>query len=650
MIGAATLVEGAGASLVSLLPVIPLLGALCAYVVGLWRKDFAGIVATVASGGTFTCAAILAMMVGGDDPRVATIAEATPFTWMRFSQFVVDFTLRVDTLTACMLLVITGVGTLIHLYSIGYMSEDEGRHRYFAYLNLFLSSMILLVMGGNLLVLFVGWEGVGLCSYLLIGFWYKNTEFALAGKKAFLVNRIGDLGMLVGMFLLISKFHTLDFLELKEIVATIPLSTGFFVAVSFCFFIGAIGKSAQLPLFVWLPSAMAGPTPVSALIHAATMVTAGVYLFIRIFFIVDLAPEIGFLITAVAAATAFMAATIALVQNDIKKVLAYSTVSQLGFMFLAVGAGVYWVALFHLITHAFFKACLFLCAGSVIHSCGDEQDMRKMGGLRTLMPFTFIAYLLSTLAIAGVYPFSGYFSKHQILLALSSSSNPFVAEHAQMFGIVGGATALLTAFYMARSCFMTFFGSYRGESIDAEGHKPHEAPMIMVGPVLVLAALAVIGGWWLEGSLPRFIAAVVPVPVALLDITPLSFSAGLLEGALGSFLAVAGILGAAVCYIIVPSVPVIFAKVAGPLTFVLRGKYFVDEFYHAAVVLPLRAVAVIFAKLVERVLIDGVVDGVGATVEMSGDIARLSQSGQVRHYAFFMFMGSVGILALYFML
>ncbi|MCB0340230.1 MAG: NADH-quinone oxidoreductase subunit L, partial [Bdellovibrionales bacterium] len=414
------------------------------------------------------------------------------FEWFSVGGLQVDFLFRLDHLSAVMCLVVTGVGTLIHLYSIGYMAEDESRHRFFSYLNLFMFSMLLLVLGGNLLILFIGWEGVGLCSYLLIGFWFKNVAYAAAGRKAFVVNRIGDAGFLLAIFLCFYAFQSVDFVAMKAAVAAcenLPLYIPLFTTIAICLFIGATGKSAQIPLFVWLPDAMAGPTPVSALIHAATMVTAGVYMLARTHFIFSLAPLAGAIVIGIAVLTAFVAATTALTQFDIKKVLAYSTVSQLGFMFMAAGAGAYWVAIFHVVTHAFFKACLFLGAGSVIHGCHHEQDMRQMGGLRKLMPITFWTYLISTLAIAGIAPFAGYYSKHAILSALGGVSNPYLTGYVSGLVLLANITAFLTAFYMTRSVAMTFFGEYRGHA------HPHESPWLMTLPLVILAGLATVFAW-----------------------------------------------------------------------------------------------------------------------------------------------------------
>ena len=413
--------------------------------------------------------------------------EFSLFEWISVHNFKLDFGLLLDQLSLLWLLFVTGIGSLIHLYSISYMHDDENMHKFFAYLNLFIFFMITLVIGSNLLVMFIGWEGVGLCSYLLIGFWYKNQSYNNAAKKAFIMNRIGDLGFLIGIFILASLFSTLNFTELKSILTgghgeqEVSIMLG---VAALCLFIGACGKSAQLPLYTWLPDAMAGPTPVSALIHAATMVTAGIFMVTRMNFLFDLTPEVQNIIAIVGGATALVAASIGLLQNDIKKVLAYSTVSQLGLMFLALGLGAYNVAVFHVITHAFFKACLFLGSGSVIHGLHGEQDMRKMGGLRKAMPITFWTMMISTLAIAGIFPFAGFWSKDEILMV--------AFEHNKVLWVVASIASIMTAFYMFRLMYLTFFKDFRGS--EEQKHHLHESPSLITIPLVILAILAAIGG------------------------------------------------------------------------------------------------------------------------------------------------------------
>ena len=424
-------------------------------------------------------------------------AEGTPvivkaFEWFTIGGIQVNFGFQIDQLSLMMMMIVTGIGSLIHLYSIGYMSHDKGFYKFFTYLNLFIFSMLLLVMGSNYLILFIGWEGVGLCSYLLIGFWYENTEYGKAARKAFIMNRIGDLGLLIGIFLIASQTNALDYLSVAQNASKFEFDGVVIMFITLSLFIGAMGKSAQIPLFTWLPDAMAGPTPVSALIHAATMVTAGIYLVVRSNFLYHLSPSTLDFILVIGLATSLIAAFIGLRQNDIKKVLAYSTVSQLGLMFIALGVEAYTSAMFHLMTHAFFKALLFLGAGSVIHAMSGEQDMRFMGGLKSKIPVTYWTFLIGTLAIAGIPPLSGMISKDEILVALWAKSP-----------VIWGLTlfsAALTGIYMFRLLFLTFFGNFRGT--EEQKHHLHESPISMTLPLVVLAVLSVVGGFI---NLPHFI-------------------------------------------------------------------------------------------------------------------------------------------------
>ncbi len=623
------------------IPLLPLVGALFAYVAGLRHRDTAGVLATLACVLSF----ILTIYTTLNLPD-GEVFEVSIFSWISVGDFAVDFALRFDRLTAVMCLVVTGVGSLIHLYSTSYMHEDEGRHRFFAYLNLFMFSMLILVMGANLLVLFVGWEGVGLCSYLLIGFWYKNRAYAAAGMKAFVVNRIGDAGFLVGIFMLALHFKTLDFAELQPLIAgndgLIPLAT----IIAGFLFVGAAGKSAQIPLFVWLPDAMAGPTPVSALIHAATMVTAGVYMMARLHFLFALAPLTLAVVCVIALLTAFVAATIALVQNDIKKVLAYSTVSQLGFMFMAASVGAYWVAVFHLVTHAFFKACLFLGAGSVIHSCHHEQDMRRMGGLMSRMPITGITYFISVFAIAGIFPFAGYQSKHAILEALGEAhKNPYLVEFANLIPGIASFIAGITAFYMMRSFVMTFLGEYRGDA------HPHESPGSMTIPLILLSILATIGGIALGEMLPIYLFPVLPIEEGL-EVEGLPEAVrNFAHHLAGSWIGIVGVVLAVVMYTrLIPRAALLPGKI-GELFSTIRaifvGKYYFDEIYEAIVVGPLRTLSRVFTTRIDKDLIDGSTDGTGAIVEFSGESLRGLHTGQVRHYALFMFSAALVIIFFY---
>lgn len=610
----------------------PLVGAALAYLAGRKDKHLAGLIATAASALSFLWVLKLFFAL----PEGA-LYEHNVYTWFAAGQLQVDFLLRFDHLAAVMCLIVTGIGSLIHLYSIGYMHEDPGQPRFFAYLNLFMFSMLLLVLGGNLLVLFVGWEGVGLCSYLLIGFWFKNIAYAAAGRKAFVVNRIGDAGFLLGIFLLFNQFGTIEFSHLAAAVAAEPELVALYTVISACLFVGATGKSAQIPLFVWLPDAMAGPTPVSALIHAATMVTAGIYMMARMHFVFILAPYTMAVICLVALLTALVAASTALTQYDIKKVLAYSTVSQLGFMFLAASVGAFWVAIFHVVTHAFFKACLFLGAGSVIHGSHHEQDMRHLGGLAKYMPWTAATYGISVLAIAGIFPFAGYYSKHAITAALGTNANPYLADQAHLLVLLTSFAAFLTAFYMTRSFALTFLGEYRGH-----GH-PHESPWQMTAPLVILAALATIGGLWLHSALPHYLATSLPVG-------HLHAGESVFESLIHSWIGIVGVVVGLVCYTRLRAVPNFFFGLIPPLTRVLSAKFYFDEVYGALIVRPLESAARILWKVVDQGVIDGTVNGVAAFVDVNGEVIRTTQTGQIRHYALFMFCATLALILFYLVL
>ncbi len=542
------------------------------------------------------------------------------FTWIQSGFLKVGFDLTVDRLTAVMLLVVTGVGLLIHLYSIGYMEHEEGYGRFFAYLNLFMFFMLLLVLSSNLLLLFVGWEGVGLCSYLLVGFYFKEKFAGDAANKAFIVNRIGDFGFMLGIFLLVNQFKTLDFVSLAAAVKNLPVETsiGSLSIITLLLFVGACGKSAQLPLYVWLPDAMAGPTPVSALIHAATMVTAGVYMVARVSFLYDHAPGAMHVVALVGLATAVFAATIGLAQNDIKKVFAYSTVSQLGYMFLGLGLGAYSAGIFHLMTHAFFKALLFLGAGSVIHGLSGEQDLRHMGGLRKAMPITFITLGIASLAISGVPGFAGFYSKDEILKAA------YVSQWPWMFW-VGAVTAGITAFYVFRAFFLTFFGKYRGH------HHPHESPISMTFPLMVLAALSIGGGFL---SVPNWLTPMFPLAAEHGDMQPMIISVAF---------GLAGILLALLMYVISPSLSDTVKSASGPIYTLLSNKYYVDELYGAVIVKPLTLISrTVLWRGVDQTIIDtGLVTGLGKVVEAFGQVARRWQSGSVRNSATWILAGSL---------
>jgi NADH-quinone oxidoreductase subunit L len=541
------------------------------------------------------------------------------FTWIQSGSFTVGCDMAVDRLTAIMLLVITGVGSLIHIYSVGYMAHEGGYYRFFAYLNLFMFFMLVLVLAANYLLLFVGWEGVGLCSYLLIGFYFDKKVATTAGNKAFIVNRIGDFGFSLAMFYMFWKFGSLDFGTVFKAAAAPGVSEATLTTIGLLLMLGACGKSAQLPLYVWLPDAMAGPTPVSALIHAATMVTAGVYMTARSWVIYTHAPAALETIAIIGVATAFFAATIGLLQNDIKKVFAYSTVSQLGYMFLGVGCGAFSAGIWHLMTHAFFKALLFLGSGSVIHALSGEQDMRNMGGLRHKIPWTYRTMMCAAVAIAGVPPFAGFFSKDAILLA--------AYNHAPWMYWVGVVAAAMTAFYVFRAMFLTFFGEYRGDK------HPHESPPAMLIPLAVLALLSLGGGFI---NVPEFLVKFFPVAEA-----PENFSLMVVSVA-------AGLIGILIAYLMYLRKPGMADSLAGTfkgLYTLVYNKYFVDEIYDAAVVEPVvNGSRAVLWKGVDAGFIDGGVNGMGTLARRVGGVLRLMQSGNIRSYATWVLFGSVVVI------
>jgi NADH-quinone oxidoreductase subunit L len=560
------------------------------------------------------------------------------FDWMTINNFNVGFGLLLDQLSILWLLFVTGIGSLIHLYSISYMHDDENMHKFFAYLNLFVFFMITLVIGSNLLVMFIGWEGVGLCSYLLIGFWHKNQDYNDAAKKAFIMNRIGDLGLLIGIFILGLMFSTIDFTTLKTTIAATPNLNLYWIGIAaFALFIGACGKSAQIPLYTWLPDAMAGPTPVSALIHAATMVTAGIFMVSRLNFLFDLVPNIQNIIAVVGAITALVAATIGLVQNDIKKVLAYSTVSQLGLMFLALGCGAYEVAIFHVITHAFFKACLFLGSGSVIHALHGEQDMRKMGGLKKAMPITYLTMLVSSLAISGIPLFSGFFSKDEILLV--------AFEHNIPLWIVASIASIMTAFYMFRLMFLTFSSDFRGT--EEQKHHLHESPALITFPLIVLAILATIGGLislpghsWLN----EYLIPIVP------KLASAEHHLGMTEYTLMTIAVIGGLTGiviALVKYKKQNTVPEEDAKITG-MAKVVYNKYYVDEFYNALIVNPINGLSRFFRDYIET-SISSLVFGFGKITNELSFQGRKIHNGSIGLYLFAFVIGLCAIISYLFL-
>lgn len=615
-----------------LIPLFPLLGFL---VNGLgWKsmpKQAAGFLASLMMLVSFGLSlGVFFEVKGGAADTIIPL-----FNFIQAGKLLIPFAFKIDALSSLFLLIITGVGFLIHVYSTSYMHDDEGVVKYFAYLNLFVFSMLLLVMGANYLIMFIGWEGVGLCSYLLIGFWFKNRDYTNAAKKAFVMNRIGDLGFLVGMMLVLYHFSTLSYNELFVQVSNnqAVMSGSTYTWIAICFFIGAMGKSAQLPLYTWLPDAMAGPTPVSALIHAATMVTAGIYMIARSSAIYNHSEAALHFIAIIGLLTALLAASIAIRQYDIKKVLAYSTVSQLGFMFLAIGCGAYTTAVFHVMTHAFFKALLFLGSGSVIHAMGGEQDIRSMGGLGKKMRITQATFFIGCVAIAGIPPFAGFFSKDEILAA-AYAHNP-VLYYAAL------AAALMTAFYMFRLYFLTFTGKFRGTH--EQEHHLHESPIAMTFPLMVLALLAAISGFV---GLPE----VFSEHHALNEFLSAAVTNGLhhhLEHSTEYML-----MGLSVT-LVVAMILFAYAKTKKPdfqpntgLAKVLENKWYVDELYNAVIVNPLLQFSSFLDRIIERKGIDGGVNGVGKLVRWGADRMRLLQNGQVGAYLFTMVIGIVLIFVI----
>ena len=557
--------------------------------------------------------------------------------WINIGTLHVDFSFVLDQLSLVMLLVVTGVGFLIHIFSVGYMGDEEGYARYFSYLNLFLFFMTLLVLAGNALLMFVGWEGVGLASYLLIGFYFEKRSAADAGKKAFIVNRIGDVGFLIGMFLLLANFGTLTFSEIGAQLGANPgWQGGVLTVIALCLLLGATGKSAQLPLYIWLPDAMEGPTPVSALIHAATMVTAGVYMIARTHVLFDHSPFALGTVAVIGAATALFAATIALVQNDIKRVLAYSTISQLGYMFLGCGVAAYSAAIFHLVTHAFFKALLFLAAGSVIHAIGGEQDLRKMGGLWKKLPITFWTMTAAVLAIAGFFPFAGFFSKDAILYAA------FVqGANGRALWFIGLVTAMLTSFYMFRLWYLAFMGKPRGET-----GEHHATPWSMLGPLVILALLS-IGGGWISGAwmgVGRFGAFLAP---AVGEKTGETINAHLelMLSIAAVAVALVGWLAADLLYRQKSARPAQLAAIFPGSYKLLDHKYYVDEIYGATVVKPLMGFSTYFLGwVVDKALLGGTAWLLGGIATFAGALLQRWQSGNIRSYAAWLAAGAAALL------
>ena len=599
----------------------------------IWSKK---VVATQATGYIFASFVFSLLAFWNVQEQGAIVVHY--FDFINTSTVKIPFDFRVDALSSLFLLVITGVGTLIHLYSSAYMHEESAPHyaRYFAYLNLFIFSMLLLVLGDNYVIMFIGWEGVGLCSYLLIGYWFTNTTYNNAAKKAFIMNRIGDLGFLLAIFWLIVKLGTVSYGEVLTAESLAKLSSSDITAITLLLFVGAMGKSAQIPLYTWLPDAMAGPTPVSALIHAATMVTAGIYMITRTNIFYTHSEIAQTVVAIIGISTALLAATIAIKQNDIKKVLAYSTVSQLGYMFLGLGVGAYSGAVFHVITHAFFKALLFLAAGSVIHAMHHEQDIRKMGGLKSKLPITHLTFLIGCIAIAGVPPFSGFFSKDEILAA-AYAKNPIY----WFLGVVGAA---MTAFYMFRLYATTFLGQFRGT--EAQASHLHESPISMTLPLIILAVLSAVGGamgvpeilgghHWLSHHLSSIIGAEHALHLShttewILMGTSVAIALIALLIAIGKYSKQAD------------------GEPQTALGKFLYNKWLVDELYENAIVQPLNRLAGFLKDVVEKNVIDGVVNGTGKLVQYGARQTRLMQSGQVGYYILFMVLSIVLLFLIWF--
>jgi NADH-quinone oxidoreductase subunit L len=609
-----------------LIPLLPLIGFL---IIGFGGKKLSKNLVSIVGCGSVLAAFAIALGIFFQLHGSTQVVKLTD--WISTANLSIDFSFTIDPLSVLFMLIITGIGFLIHVYSTGYMAEDEKYDRFFAYLNLFVFFMLLLVMGSNYIVMFVGWEGVGLCSYLLIGFWYKNTEYNNAAKKAFIVNRIGDLGFLLGMILIYITCHSLNFDKVFSHVQGMSGEKNLLNLIGILLFIGACGKSAQIPLFTWLPDAMAGPTPVSALIHAATMVTAGVYMIARSAVIFVNAPGASEVVAVVGLLTLLFAATIGLFQNDIKKVLAYSTVSQLGYMFLGLGVGAFTGGVFHVMTHAFFKALLFLCAGSVIHAMSGEQDIRKMGGLKKALPITHLTFLIATLAISGIPPFAGFFSKDEILA--------HVYEHNKIYWILGVIGSMLTAFYMFRLYFLTFHGKFRGTH-DQEHHL-HESPKSMTVPLVVLAVLSVIGG--LVGIpnghqhlLHYFLAPSYAYTGSKID-APNNFGSEELRLMIITVLAAgAAIYFAYMMYKKNNVVPVANEKDMPKFQRVVYHKYYVDEIYNAVIRKPLDWLSDMFYRFFELRGVDAFVNGIGSAVKWTGGVVRYAQSGNIGFYMFAM--------------
>ena len=636
---------------VFLVPLFPLIGFLInGLLLGRLPRPVISFIGCVSVGLSLMLSLLLFFELKGMPPEMRLI-EQTLFSWIPAGSLHVNIGFLLDPLSAVMILVVSGVGFLIHVYSVGYMHNDPGYGRYFTYLNLFTFAMLTLVLADNFVLMFVGWEGVGLCSYLLIGFWFEKKSASDAGKKAFIVNRIGDFGFLIGMFIIFWHVGSLEFRTVMEAAPTVFIYGGALITTAcILLFVGAIGKSAQIPLYVWLPDAMEGPTPVSALIHAATMVTAGVYMIARTNALYMMAPDALLVVAIVGAVTAMYAATIGLAQNDIKRVLAYSTISQLGYMFLACGVAAFGAGIFHLMTHAYFKALLFLGAGAVIHAVSNEQDMRKMGGLRKHLPVTYWTFLVATLAISGIPGFSGFFSKDEILW--KSFSSQFGHP---VFWVIGFATAGLTAFYMFRLVYLTFHGKERMDE-HTKAHL-HEAPKSMTIPLVLLAVLAVIGGWvglphvfGFTNHFERWMAPVMSHGVNAVESHALAAAGSHAGTEIGLMIAsvalvLIAIFLARMFYNKRPELATSFREKLSGLHKLLLNKYYVDEIYGAILVRPIIYLSLFFWKFVDVVLIDDFINGLAKGYSDTSQSLRRIQTGQVRSYATLFVLGVVALVA-----
>jgi len=628
--------------LIYLVPLFPLISFI---IIALLGKSLSKNITTFLAPGSILASFIVALLLFVTQLSDNHKHIVPLLSWIHVGDFHADFSFLLDSLSIVFTLVITGVGFLIHVYSTGYMHDEKDYNRYFSYLNLFVFFMLLLVLGDNFLLMFVGWEGVGLCSYLLIGFWFRNINYSSAAKKAFVMNRIGDLGFLLGIILTFGVFGSINYHEVFAQVGTVVVDGKLITWITMLLFIGAMGKSAQIPLYTWLPDAMAGPTPVSALIHAATMVTAGIYMVARCSVLFSMSEFTMQFISIIGIATSLLAASIALFQNDIKKVLAYSTVSQLGLIFCALGCGAFSAGVFHVVTHAFFKALLFLGAGSVIHGMSGDQDIRNMGGLKKKMPITYITFLIATIAISGIPPFAGFFSKDQMLAEI------FV-HNKVLFGL-GLLASLMTSFYMFRLLFLTFFGEFRGN--DIQKNHVHESPKSMTIPLVILAFLSVVAGFigfphelghvlgihhWLDG----FLATTIKVEAA-----EISLNTELLLMVVTIVLIFIMILLARLFYVSKNEIPKSDDEAMPLWKEIIYHKYYIDEIYEAIIVKPLNRISALIYQFIERSGIDAIVNGIGTSVVNWGQMLRLSQTGGLGFYVIAMVVSIIVLTVLMFL-